>query len=87
MKPVELYSSWCYIDYLDGKELKEGERVLIQWPDGLFQSAVCCTDVKYQSSHEGEIRHQFVYINVPSHGVNARVYLRQDGVLVERDGA
>lgn len=34
MKPIEIYSNWCNFDRLDGKDLKDGENLRIQWPDG-----------------------------------------------------
>ena len=28
-------SNWCYVDSLDGEELKEGEKLVIVWADGM----------------------------------------------------
>lgn len=31
-KPFVVYSNWCYKDQLDGRDLVDGERVIVQWP-------------------------------------------------------
>lgn len=34
MSVITCYSNWCYIDQLDGVDLKDGEEVIVAWPDG-----------------------------------------------------
>lgn len=33
MSKVVVYSNWCWIDQLDGRELKQDERIRVTWPD------------------------------------------------------
>lgn len=34
MSKVTTYSNWCEIDQLDGKDIVDGETLLVKWPDG-----------------------------------------------------
>ncbi len=34
MNKIEHYSNWCEIDRLDGKDIEDGEKLRIKWPDG-----------------------------------------------------
>jgi hypothetical protein len=37
MNPITRYSNWCYYDQLNGKDLENGERLAIEFPDGVVR--------------------------------------------------
>lgn len=90
MKPIEVYSNWCYHDYLDGKELKDGQRLLLLWPDGLKQSVFVRVEstIKYLNtgSSSDSITIRKAFVNVMHHGAHVKIFLEGTGVLAEREG-
>lgn len=46
MNRIECYSNWCWIDRLDGVDLKHGERLLVRFPDGHELPIECVIEQK-----------------------------------------
>lgn len=88
MQPVTRTSNWGYWDELDGKALVDGERIVVQWPDGSLTAEECRVEkgVHYYRDHghdgTGPDDKAFLVVNV--RGVEARIYLYESGVLCER---
>lgn len=79
MSRIERYSNWCWIDRLDGVDLKNGEQLLVRWPDGILQDVRCVVvqrtvDVQDMGNTYGAAE-SFAYAEIDHHGVKARVPL------------
>jgi hypothetical protein len=79
MSRIERYSNWCWIDRLEGVDLKDGERLLVRWPNSILQY-VCCiveqrtVDIQDMGNTFGALE-SFAYAEIDHHGVKARVPL------------
>ncbi len=87
-KRVTVRSNWGYFDELDGRDLKEGERLRLHWPDGTTTNAAV-TLVKTREpgsdmGHPIEIPHHQAFVVVKHRGAETYVWLRSTGVLCER---
>jgi len=40
LRAIERYSNWCSIDRLDGVDLRDGEELLVKWPNGQHEVIV-----------------------------------------------
>lgn len=89
MSPVVVRSDWGYYDALDGVDLKDGEPVTVQWPDGSRTPEVVEVE-SGRTGHRGlgncddDIGFSYARIVVIHHGVEARIRLLDSGCLVER---
>lgn len=85
MNAIERYSNWCSIDRLDGIDLKDGELLIIRWPDGQFGQVQLCVetgtfeigeqggDFQARRSHASVIAyHRGVQVRVPVVGLEAQ---------------
>lgn len=86
---IKVYSNWCYIDQLDGKDIKPGERVEVRWPDGTTSMSVLGLDMKtftyYDHGNTRKGPDHFAYVEERVHGLPFRFYLRNaDTVLLRR---
>ncbi len=88
MNKVEIYSNWCYYDQLDGKNLKDGEKLKVRWPDG--QETQENVILKKTSQTVSDMGHPYdvpihqAYVAVTVHGAECLVRLTADGILCER---
>jgi hypothetical protein len=86
MNRIECYSNWCWIDRLDGTDLKHGELLFVRFPDGHAQGVECVVEVKtvpipeqgsghydaYSSRAFAEIDYHGVAVRIPLTGLEAR---------------
>jgi hypothetical protein len=81
MDEPTLHSDWGYWDHLDGRELREGERVRVQWPDDTITEET----IRIEARDREEMDHghavtipdrwaYFVFTVVP--GLPGRLYVR-----------
>jgi hypothetical protein len=85
---VETYANWGHWDRLDGSNLKDGERVCVQWPDGshteetirLIKGKVPIQDHGHVSDYDDH-RAQIVVLY---RGAAVPVPLRKSDLLLER---
>lgn len=76
--------NWCSIDRLDGNDLKDGDRLILKWPDGQMQSVVIIVERKsvMYPDHGGSFKvteshayvvayHRGVRVQVPIVGLEA----------------
>ena len=81
MQKVIKKSYWGYWDELDNLKLKDGEKLILQWPD---------EEKTYETCHvriQCDLRrgpHNIAYVIVKIHNLNVEVPLAQDGILCER---
>lgn len=85
MNKIECYSNWCWIDRLDGVDLKNGELLFVRFPDGHAQGVECIVETKtVRVSEQGghydapsmrafaEIIYHGVPVKLPLVGLEAR---------------
>jgi hypothetical protein len=87
MSRVARYSDWCWIDRLDGVDLKHGELLDVHWPDGHAERITCVVhsrgvDIQDMGS-KYTATESFAYAEAEHHGVKALVPLV--GVEARRD--
>lgn len=79
MNRIETYSNWCYLDRLDGKDLVDGEVLIVKWPDGQLQQTKIMVERKTQTyqdhGHNGEMPVSHAYVLAYHRGVQVRVPL------------
>lgn len=80
MSKIERYSNWCSYDRLDGKDVVDGERLTIAWPNGAITTERVWIDKRPEGSyadcsgsHDIPTSHAYVLIN--HFGVSGRVYI------------
>jgi hypothetical protein len=100
MRLVELHGNWCAIDYLGDKpnaglssyqldhRLKNGERLLIKWPDRSYtEETVIVEDHSYNTSDMGspcKVPVSKAFIEVKYRGVKAKIRLYKSKLLCKR---
>ncbi len=76
------------VDQLDGKDLMEGEKLRMSWPDGSTEEVACQTERSSKYMQDGnahfDLFTSLAYVDVPHRGLNARLYLF--GLTAERLG-
>jgi hypothetical protein len=80
---IRTYSNWCYIDRLDGVDLENGEKLVIQFPDGSEEEHTIKVK-KFESSasdhgHTVSIPHSEAYIVLEYRG--HKVEVRAAGLM------
>jgi hypothetical protein len=88
MKSIHTTSDWNELDVLNGKEIKDGEYLKIQWPDGSCETRR--VSVEKRSYEEDDMGHSctipvhkaFVYVEY--RGVRFKAYLANRKIKVER---
>lgn len=88
MQKIIKESNWGYWDTLNGIPLKDGEKLIVQWPDKekteefLFLRKGTYTYIDMGSHGTGPDNVAYVVVNV--HNLNVEIPLAQDGILCER---
>jgi len=78
MTKIEVRSNWGYFDALEGRDLRPGECLRIEWPDGsTTEETIGVEDHGYESSREGHISSMKAYVKVLVRGAPAKVWLRE----------
>ena len=81
-------SNWAYWDELDGAPLRDGEVLIIEWPDQTRTTNICHIqrDIFKYSDHgvECEGPDEKAYTIIPIYGLNVKVPLAQEGILCKR---
>ena len=84
-----VYSQWCYIDSLDGKPLKHGEILRIQWPDGSWSKERVVLEHGFDTindmGHNCEIVVDRAYVEVGHRGAKTKVRLGEAAKSAERN--
>lgn len=79
MSKIECYSNWCWIDRLDGVDLKNGELLFVKFPDGSAFGVACV--VKSRTVDVQDMGHTYgaheslAYAEIDYHGVKVLVPL------------
>jgi hypothetical protein len=80
MNEPTLYSNWGYWDHLDGVELREGERVRVQWPDDTVTEETIRIEARDHEEndhgHRVTIPDRWAYFEKRVAGLTGRVYIR-----------
>jgi hypothetical protein len=77
MERITVRSNWGYFDALEGSDIKDGDRLRVEWPDSsVTDETAIVKDEGYDSSHEGHIPDTVTYVEVWVRGAPARVRLR-----------
>ena len=88
MQKVIKEGNWGYWDTLNKIPLKDGEKLIIQWPDKEKTEEICRvrngTYIYSDMGHEGRGPDDVAYIFVKVHNLNVEVPLAQKGILCER---
>lgn len=80
MNKIERYSDWwCWVDRLDGVDLKDGELLFVRFPDGTAKGVTAVVrDRRVRVSEQGghyDARESLAYCEIDYHGVSALVPL------------
>jgi len=79
MNKIECYSNWCWIDRLNGGDLKHGEPLLVRFPDGHEQHVECIVERKTVSvndhGHTFEALSSRAFAQIDYHGVPCKLPL------------
>lgn len=88
MKEFTIYSNWGYWDYLDGKELKDGEEIEVVWSDGTIERlkvTVLPSSLKTMDhGHEVELPVREAFATIYYHGAKALIRLGGSGLKGRR---
>ena len=83
MKEITQNTNECAIDQLDGKDLVEGEKLRVQWPDGILTLE---TVHIMESRGLADFITRRAYLTVRYHRASANIALGQNGFKAERYG-
>lgn len=87
-KLVECYSNWCYEDYLDGRELKDGEILESLWPDGTkFNCEVILKKERIvicDMGHDYDTHDHKSFISLKTFGTETLIPLRHSKIKFRR---
>ena len=74
-----VFSNWCYMDSLDGKELADKEILEVTWPDGSITTERISVRLHYDTicdmGHDTQIPVSEAYVTAPVRGANMKVRL------------
>lgn len=91
---IERSPGCCSIDTLDGVEIRDGETLLVRWPDGQMQTVLACVssrcdhDRDYSDTHSCRwshahviAYHRGVQVMVPLLGLEAQRPISDSGIM------
>jgi hypothetical protein len=88
MQEITIYGNWCDYDQLDGRNVEDGERMLLRWPDGVTEEHV--VRVEKRMGQTGDMGHMCdlpirkAYIEHTVHDVTIKIMLYGTGVCLQR---
>lgn len=79
MSKIERYSNWCWIDRLDGVDLKDGEMLFVRFPDGHHEGITCIVKPRKVSVQDMGSKYDapesLAFFKIEYHGVTTLVPL------------
>jgi hypothetical protein len=79
MNKIERDTNWRSVDKLDGREIAEGDHLIVRWPDGQLQQIKASVDVgTFECGEQGgsyTARRSHAFIIAYHRGVQVRVPL------------